>query len=726
MIILIRMLQKYLKLLICITIIITIEFPPYNNNNVFCSVQNSNIEWFNSARISGGDFWEDMTEEEIKEKVKDLITQNVNVLELDIGLIHLYETFFEPEIYIEETRQIVQIAHEEGLAVVEYIAGFELITKDVSKKDHSVLKDHPEWLQQDLFGNYAVYGSELGFWINDDDESAWVTPLAPDWRTQYMTIIADLAETGVDGIYIDVPYWQVWFNDDNEYTWSSFDDYTVSEFVYRYGHLPPQDDSEFTLSNPTFIKWLQFRIDIINEFFEEVTLIAKGINPDIKIIAELWLAQGIQALFSGADPYYLYNYVDAITHEFSIDDDSKAMTEDLWLYTVIKNMIYRALDYDHPSWILDYSVNPIDSTALAAANIMFECNFWETDGPEMSGTVGLDYRQELFQWIKNNDQFLYGNWDVLDPVAVYFSPQTRNFVYSLNATLNPILESGAEYDDQFWESYSEFIGGHHSYELYGITALLLQSHIPTKIITSRHLKNLNETDCRLLVLPDVAALNETEIALINDFAKNKPVLATGLTSLYFHNGTKRSDFGLGALYNSSYYNEQSQTTFNNCTFLTNRIGEDFWFNLMYGERNSANEKRDNFVNILQTVDFQSWLSTNASSATLMNPYTNGTDIIFRIANFKGTKRNHQYPDSVSLSISLTDNKFKEYNTLAPITISFGGILYFDGQELILYNELIFDFRINLKLIIGLAITIPSILILSSVITYIIKRKKRLK
>ncbi|MHA1171311.1 MAG: hypothetical protein ACTSQ3_04440, partial [Candidatus Heimdallarchaeota archaeon] len=107
------------------------------------SVDPSTPDWLKSARIVGYEFWEDMEDEDIRERVLELVSQNVNVLELDIGLIHLYETFFEPELYIEGTERIVEIAHQEGLFVVEYIAGFELITEDAGSKDNSTLKNHP-------------------------------------------------------------------------------------------------------------------------------------------------------------------------------------------------------------------------------------------------------------------------------------------------------------------------------------------------------------------------------------------------------------------------------------------------------------------------------------------------------------------------------------------------------------------------------------------------------
>ncbi len=716
-------------------ILILINLPTLNNHSISMEMypitttttaELSNTDWLKSARIAGGDFWEDMTDEEVREKVQDLVEQNVNVLELDIGLIHLYETFFNPDIYIEATEQIVEIAHEEGLAVVEYISGFEIITEKANRKDHSVLMDHPDWLQQDLEGNYAVYGSELGFWVERGDESAWVTPLATEWRNQYLSIIAELAATGVDGIYIDIPYWKMWYSNTNEYTWGSFDAYTIAEFENRYGHSPPQTESEFSLSNPIFVEWIQFRIDIVNEFFEEVSNIAKGINPEIKIIAELWLAQGLHGLYSGADPYFLYEYVDAIAHEFGIKGDAKAMNEELWLYTVIKNLIYRALDFEHPSWVLDYADEQLDSTVLAAANILFEGNFWETKGPEMSDTVGLDYRKQLFNWIQSNNQYLYDSWEVMEPVAVYFSPQTRNFVYSLNASQEPIVNSGGVIDDQIWESYDEYIGGHHCYDLFGITAMLLQSHTPVKIITSRHLPYLDALDVQMLVLPDVAALNTSEMDYIHDFATTKPVISTALTSLYFHNGTQRTDFGLETFFGTNYASTALLVNNENSTYIRKRIGEEYWRDILFGHQNDASTKLSYFLEVLsEQVNYSSPITTNASPYTLLNPYTNSTDIIVKIANFKGTSKNNQNPDMVKFFLEINDSGNNHFETLDKIQLTFGGIVHFNGSSLVLVSELYLDLQDTNWIIwffsIGSGIVL---IIISSASFYYIKRKKR--
>ena len=44
-----------------------------------------------------------------------------------------------------------------------------------------------------------------------------------------MERVRQIAATGIDGIYVDIPYWMTHF-EGWEQTWASFDDYTVAAF----------------------------------------------------------------------------------------------------------------------------------------------------------------------------------------------------------------------------------------------------------------------------------------------------------------------------------------------------------------------------------------------------------------------------------------------------------------------------------------------------------------
>ncbi len=83
-------------------------------------------------------------------------------------------------------------------------------------------------------GEPAIFGGGTAFWIKKGDEDVWVSPYAPEWRKIYMERVRQIAGTGIDGIYVDIPYWMTHF-EGWENTWASFDDYTVEAFRKQTG-----------------------------------------------------------------------------------------------------------------------------------------------------------------------------------------------------------------------------------------------------------------------------------------------------------------------------------------------------------------------------------------------------------------------------------------------------------------------------------------------------------
>ena len=79
-----------------------------------------------------------------------------------------------------------------------------------------------------------MFSAEAAFWIRKGDEDVWISPYAQPWRKIYMERVRQIAGTGIDGIYVDIPYWMTHF-DGWENTWASFDDFTVDAFRKKTG-----------------------------------------------------------------------------------------------------------------------------------------------------------------------------------------------------------------------------------------------------------------------------------------------------------------------------------------------------------------------------------------------------------------------------------------------------------------------------------------------------------
>jgi hypothetical protein len=378
-------------------------------------------------------------------------------------------------------------AHAAGNKAFVYIAGTECITANADRAQHSVVKDHPDWLQRKITGEPAVFSAEAAFWIRKGDEDVWISPYAAEWRKIYMDRVRQIAATGIDGIYVDIPYWMTHF-DGWEDSWASFDDHTVAAFRQRSGLDARRDLKLGDFSDPNFRKWVDFRIQTITDFVQEIDRTAKSVNPNIKTIPEIYPGIEEEAVRVGADVYSLYPVVDAIAHEYEFgrgDHMASARSQLDWFKYQVGMATFRALAQGKPTWILNYSWDGdrrVDARQsmqnLAMSQVMAGANFWDAKGHVMSGSNDLPTRQRIFRWIQKHQNILYRPRKPLNPIGVYFSPATRNYFAS------------------------EFIPSFR-----GTMILLLQNHLEYQIITPRTLQAFRG---KILVLPDVRILGDAE------------------------------------------------------------------------------------------------------------------------------------------------------------------------------------------------------------------------
>ena len=170
--------------------------------------------WTNYARIGAYG----LTSKNATEIVRDAEKDHVFGIEVDNDIPGRYESLLDPADKLKAIRSVAEAAHSANNKAFVYIAGTECITANADKSAHSVVKDHPDWLQRKITGESAVFTSGAAFWIRPGDEDVWVSPYAKEWRNLYMQRVRQIAATGIDGIYVDIPYWMTHF-DGWEDTW---------------------------------------------------------------------------------------------------------------------------------------------------------------------------------------------------------------------------------------------------------------------------------------------------------------------------------------------------------------------------------------------------------------------------------------------------------------------------------------------------------------------------
>lgn len=476
---------------------------PANYNNTIPSSQ----DWTNYVRIGayglkGGD---------ALQIVRSARDSGVFGIEVDNDIPGRYESFLHPEEKLKAIHDVADAAHAAGNYAFVYIAGTECITAHGDQVAHTLAKDHPDWLQRKITGEPAIFGGGTAFWIRKGDEDVWVSPYAPEWRKVYMERVRQIAATGIDGIYIDIPYWMTHF-DGWENTWASFDDYTVAAFKQQTGLDAKHDVKVGDFSDPAFRKWVEFRIQTFTDFLSEIDHNAKSVNPKIKTIPEIYPGIEEEAVRVGADVYSLYPVVDAIAHEYEFgsgDHMASGRTPLNWFRYQVGMHSFRAFAQGKATWILNYSWDgdkKVDGSEamiresmmnLAMSQVMAGANFWDAPGHSMAGSNDWPTRKKIFSWIQAHEKTFYLPRSPIDPIGVYFSPDTRNF-----------------YADDFISSYR------------GILILLMQKHLEFQVVTPRTLAAFRG---KTLVLPDVRVLGDSEKNSLQVLAaQGKTLVITGM------------------------------------------------------------------------------------------------------------------------------------------------------------------------------------------------------
>jgi len=408
-------------------------------------------------------------------------------IEVDNDIPGRYESFLDPAAKLRDIREAAAAAHEAGNKAFVYIAGLECITAHADKTPHSFFKDHPDWVQRQLNGTPAVFGGGVAFWVAPGDEDVWISPYAPEWRARYMRLVRQIAATGIDGVYVDIPYWMTHF-EGWEKTWASFDDYTVAAFKRETG-LDARSLQLGDASGAGFRRWIDFRIRTITAFMREIDQNVKAANPRCLTIAEIY--PGIEETVPrvGADVYELYPVVDAIAHEYQGTADHMAASKSPagWIDQFIGMFAFRAFAEGKPSWMLNYSWDgekgvsiPESMKTLFAAQLTAGANSWDAKGHVMSGSNDLAVRTEVFGWIAQHEKTFYDPREPVDPIGIYFSPQARNY------SPEPYIKA-----------------------FKGAMAAILQSHREFQIVTPRTLAQFHG---KVLILPGARWMAGEEIA----------------------------------------------------------------------------------------------------------------------------------------------------------------------------------------------------------------------
>jgi hypothetical protein len=473
---------------------------------VFVLVPLAAQDWTHWVRIGGYG----LSLDRVDWIIQNATETHVFGIETDNDIPGRYESFLDPAEKLKAIHAVAEKAHAAGNTAFVYIAGLECITAHADRATHTLFKDHPDWVQRNISGEPAVFGGGTAFWIGRGDEDVWISPFAPEWRKVYMERVRQIAATGIDGIYVDIPYWMTHF-EGWEKSWASFDDYTVAAFKRATGLNARKDFKLGDYDDPGFIQWIDFRIQALTDFMREIDQNAKSVNPHCKTIAEIYPGIEESAPRVGSDVYELYPVVDVIAHEYEYgpgEHMAASRTPLDWFGYMAGMYSFRSFAGEKPSWVLNYSwenqkgIAPKDAMKnLFLSEVMAGANVWDARGHVMSGSNDLETRTAAFHWIAQHEKTFYSARKPIDPIGVYFSPHTRNY-----------------FPEEFVRSYR------------GLMFLLMQSHREFQVVTPRSLQSFSG---RVLILPDVKCLGRDELEWLDSYLRSgKTLILTGATGRF--------------------------------------------------------------------------------------------------------------------------------------------------------------------------------------------------
>ena len=615
--------------------------------------------WAKTAKLGGAALFTGMTPQEIDQVLSDMVAQRVTVIEADSDLSnYMTEAQFEQELAL--MRNFAAAAHVRGIRVVWYYPALEVVTVNGKNIEQTMAKEHPDWVQIGLDGTPNVFygGSGQVFWVAKNDESAWMSPSSPGYRNFFLDRVRRIAATGIDGLWVDVPL----YADFGPTKWSDFNPDAVARFEADTGFtIPVTEDWD----DPAWRRWIAWRHEEIARFLSDVTVAARSVDPEFPVIAETLPTDYNGATLYGLDGGYL-KHIEGLTHVWETDTMSNNVgmrnaREDDWISFISAFKYTRAASGKKPSWVFNYGKQVDDAGLVMAQALATGNNPYELQVPEMTTTVGVDFRTRMFGWAQENSPYLF-EAQTGARVAVLYSSPSRDYVDKFEG-LGMFATWQAGGDSLWWAGDPVDSAYERQYlaEYRGMVKMLVHEHIPfDSIVNPADSSELIPYDT--VILPDIQAISDAEAEILRQYVQNGGNLIvtgsnpTGLDEY----GTARSDYALADLLGfnkSSPLPGESQNAFGagNVLFYSALLGKDYFVS----SNASALQNLSDAIQATSTIP----LTTDADRRIHFELSHLGNETVVQFVNFIGVDGTFS-TESTTFSVNLDIPAGKQVTSVA--------------------------------------------------------------
>ena len=586
--------------------------------------------WAKNAKIGGAAIAVGMGVAELDQMLDDLKAQHVTVVEADSDLSN-YQSDAQFELELALMRQFADAAHKRGMRVVWYIPALEMITINGANIPNTMAKDHPDWVQMGLDGQRNVFygGGGQVFWVETNAESAWMSPSSEGYRDYFYSRIAKMVETGIDGVWADVPI----YADFGPTKWADFNSSAIARFESDTGMSIPTAEN---WNDPSWRRWIHWRHEELARFLKDLTTTARAVDPEFVIIAETLPTDYNGGTIYGLDAGFTKS-VEGLTAVYEVDTMSNNVgmrnaREDDWISFISALKYARGATGEKPSWTFSYGVNQDDAQQVMAQSLIAGNNPYELKVPEMATTVDPAFRARMFNWSKVNAPYLFSSESTAN-TGILYSSSSRDFVDKFEGLgMFATTEDGG---DELWWASSEIDSVYqrnYLAEHRGVLKALVNEHIPFNILVVPDQAELNKY--QTVMMPNIEAISNAEASRLRQFVQQggRLVVTGPNPTLMDQYGTARSNYALADLLGFNYGD-----TVPSSKVQAFGSGETYYFSERLGKtyltQNTASARSaiSNAVLGASTVN----VTTNADDSVYMETSRLGQQEVIQFTNFIG-------------------------------------------------------------------------------------------
>lgn len=466
-----------------------------------------NIKWYQRPMrifdfIPPGE--EDLLKIDMKELSKDqselkFNTQHIEVMEIKEGAsdkIYFNCSSFTPRADLLKT--IVDENRKNGIRNIIYF--------NVHWGAERLVELHPEWMQRNSAGELLPSGYGVGsvFCVNSS------------FRQWAQSIIEDLAQYDIDGIFLDGPFFK---------EKACFCDACKTEFKNRYGY--ELDESVFDEHNK-YIDHLNFKKNCIGEFVRDCRDTLKSIKPDAVIYMNSIQLNGDK--YCSRDNNLTIEYQDILGAEggflyCNLRESSifkPGMTAKLIETQSNGKPTVVFIAGRWSPWTRTL-LTPPESWIVHAEAVANGANTWYGIHVENCKDKFMEEICAVNSFVEKNVNY-YIDTKSLAKTAILWSGKTANF-YQSSAALTDFTQANSENSQIFKSDMTS--------DFHGWYEMLSKNHVIFDVIDDFALANKDVSKYDTIILPNVSCMSKQEVEKIKEFVNaGGNIISTYDTSMF--------------------------------------------------------------------------------------------------------------------------------------------------------------------------------------------------